>query len=118
MEGVEDYLCNFSGLNGIPLNYVVRKQIIHTASSGYPYTNYITYNYEMLSRAPIVDSTAVVINYMLEIHGPFVDSYIHDYTTVWDDITAIFQEKSDWAYAKSGKKIRNGMKGYVAFFDH
>ena len=36
LEGVEDYLCNFSGITGIPLNYVVRKQIIHTASSGYP----------------------------------------------------------------------------------
>ena len=36
MERVEEYLRTFCGLNSVPINYVVRNQIRHIASSDDP----------------------------------------------------------------------------------
>ena len=52
-----------------------------------------------------------------KIHGPFVDSYLHDFTTVWENITAIFQETSACTYYKYGKTNRNSSKVYVSIFE-
>ena len=36
LEGVEEYLRTFRGVNGAPLSYVVRKQLVPTAKSDDP----------------------------------------------------------------------------------
>ena len=118
MEAVEEYLRQFRGQNGVPLNYVVRKDLKPIRAADDPAINYDTLDEEMIARAPILESTAAGALAELELNGPFVDSYITDRTLAWDKLAPLFQTHESWTYFKSARKTRNGRMAFKAVFNH
>ena len=91
LEIVEEYLRKFRGVNGAPLSYVVRKQLVPTAEVDDPSNVYDTINEYMIERAPIVVACIVGTTASLEANGPYTASCLTDRATVWAKLTAIFE---------------------------
>ena len=66
LEGVEEYLRTFCGVNDTQLLYVERKQLVNTAEAGEPLYGYDAIDKEMVARAPIVVAGTVGNNAALE----------------------------------------------------
>lgn len=107
IEAIEEYLRQFRGTNGVPLSYVVRKDIKPEPSADDPSTNYDTLDEEMIARAPILTNNAVGVVAVLEREGPFVDSFITDRGTAWDKLHVLFQDHESWTYMKAFRRARN-----------
>ena len=60
----------------------------------------------------------VVTTAVLEANGPFIGSYMTDWATVWEDLTAIFADSTAWKYWNVCEIHHNGRKGYLALHDH
>lgn len=118
IEAVEEYLRQFRGINGVPLSYVVRKDLIPTTAANDPSTNYSTLDEEMIARAPILEAGAAGTLDDLEKNGPFVDTYMTDRTTAWDKLAVLFQNHASWTYAKPARRTRNGRLGFYGVFNH
>ena len=103
MEGVEENLHTFRGVNGAPLSYVVKKQLVPTAESEDPSNRYDTIDEDIIERDPIVVAVIVSNNADLEANGPFTVSYLTDRATVLAKLTAIFSDSTAWTYFKVGK---------------
>ena len=95
-EGVEEYLRMFCGVNGTPMPYVARNQIVPTAESEYPSNGYNTTNYQMIASAPIVIEGTVGTIADLEANGPIIASYFTDRATFWGKLNAIFTDSTTW----------------------
>ena len=54
LEGIYEYIHTFRGVNGMPLSYVLRKQLVPTAEADDSSNGYNTINDEMIARYPIV----------------------------------------------------------------
>ena len=82
LEGIKDYLRTFRGINGTPLLYVVRKQLVPTSAEEYPSNGYDAIDEEIIARAPILVVVTVVTTVSLESNRPFIVSYLTDQATV------------------------------------
>ena len=113
LEKVEEYLPTFRGMNGAPLSYVVRKQLVPTSEADYLLNGYDNIDEEMIERAPILVAGIVGNTAALEANGPFTASYLTDQDTVWAKLTAIVVYSTAWTYHKVGKVQHIDMKGYL-----
>jgi hypothetical protein len=118
IEAIEEYLRQFRGTNGIPLSYVVRKNIKPAPSADDPLANYDTLDEEMIARAPILTNNAAGVVAVLEREGPFVDSFITDKGTAWDKLHVLFQDHESWTYMKAFRRARNGRLGFLSVHNH
>ena len=73
LEGVEEYLCTFCGVNDAPLSCVVRKQLVPTAEADDSSNGYDAIDEEMSERATIVVAGIVVTTAALEADGTFTE---------------------------------------------
>ena len=80
-----------------------------------PSTEYSTYDEEMVKRAPII--VAGNTN-GTEQDGPFDDTSVGDRGKVWDLICPLLITTEAWPHVKSARKIRDGRKAMLAFYDH
>ena len=55
MEVVREYIHQFCGINGIPLDYAVRTKLLPGNYFNDPYINYAKLDEEMIARAPIFE---------------------------------------------------------------
>ena len=118
MEAVEEYICQFCGLDGIPLSYVARQKLRPADAALDLAKNYSTLDETMIARAPILDPTAAGAFTNLKACGPFVDTYMTDHTMAWDTIANIYQDFQAWTYAKPAKHSRNGRQGYFGIYNY
>ena len=54
MESLEDYLRGHIGVKGVSLSYVVRSEEVVAPSLDEPETSFLSAEYEMVARAPII----------------------------------------------------------------
>ena len=118
LEVIGQYLRTFRDMNGAPLAYVMRKQLVTTAEAGNKLNGCNTINKEMIERAPIVVAGIVCTIAALEADGPFNASYLTDWATAWAKLTSTFEYSNYWTYCKVGKRKHNIRKEYLAFCDH
>ena len=118
LEGVEEYLRTSCGVNGTPLSYFVRKQLVPTAEAENPLNGCDTIDEEIIARAAIMVAGTAGNTASLEENGPFITSYLTDWATVWGKSTATFSDSTTWKYCKVGKRQLNVRKGYLALYDH
>jgi hypothetical protein len=107
MESILDYFRSYLGETGIPLAYVIRKDIAVKPSIEDNELNYHTKQEEMIARAPIVDE-----------NGNFTLVYIADRTKVWELIATMCREQECWTYVKPAQRQRDGRKAYWDLFNH
>ena len=74
LEGVEDYIRNFHGLNETLMSYVVRKQLVPTSEAGNPSNAYDNTDEEIIAKVPIVVAGTVGTAVDLEANRTFVAS--------------------------------------------
>jgi len=82
MEAIEEYLQQFRGTTGVPLSYVIRREVKPPLSSADPPTNYATIEHEKVARARIIEPGTTCDESALEASGPFTQSYITDMSEV------------------------------------
>ena len=73
LEGLCEYLCQFCGINGIPINYVGRTKLLPGDDGNHPYTSYATRDEEMIACAPIIEPGITGNHEELKFVGPFED---------------------------------------------
>ena len=117
-EAIEEYLRQFRGTTGVPLSYVVRKDLVPAVNLLDPSSNYATLDEEMIARAPIISPGVVGTSDELELVGPFSDSFVTDRAMAWEKISTIFQEHESWTYLKPARKTRNGRMAFRTVYDH
>ena len=104
MEGVEEYVCTFRGVNSTPLSYVVKKYLVPTDEADDPSNGYDTIDEEIIARDSIVVAGIVGTTTAFEANGPFIASYLTDIATVWGKLTSIFEDSTAWTCCKFGKR--------------
>lgn len=104
MDCIEDFLRRHRGVTGVPLSYVVRKDMaVPDYDDGYPHENFPTMDMEMIARAPIRNDT----------DDGFVTSYLADREQVWNIISDITYDKPDcWEYVKPAQATADGRAAY------
>ena len=112
MESLVEYLATFRGVTGVPLSYVVRKELIPKTAASDPPTNYNTLDEEMIARAPIMATANASED------GPFVDTFIIDRVKVWEKLSVLMISAEAWTYFKIGRKSKDGRKAFLAVDGH
>ena len=100
MESLVEYLATFRGVTGVPLSYVVRKELIPKTAASDPPTNYNTLDEEMIARAPIMATANASED------GPFVDTFIIDRVKVWEKLSVLMISAEAWTYLRSDARAR------------
>ena len=118
MEGIEEYLQQFRGTTGVPLSYVIRREIKPAPDSDDPSSNYPTIEHEMVARAPIIAPGATGDVPTLEANGPFTQSFITDRSEVWAKLAVIFGSAECWTYAKIARRSRDGRLCFRSVYNH
>jgi len=118
MEAIEEYLQQFRGTTGVPLSYVIRREVKPPLASADPSTNYATIEHEMVARAPIIVPGTTGDEPILEASGPFTQAYITDRSDVWTKLQAIFGSSECWTYAKVARRSRDGKLCYRSVYNH
>ena len=117
LESVDNYLSQFRGVRGIPLNYVMRQQLVPPPAADDPAGNYETLDLERVHRAPIVEVGAVDPT---EEEGPFDSIFKIDDAAAYQYIVEIFQSKTEvWVHVKSvhgNKSARKLILAYTNYF--
>ena len=118
MESIEEYLQQFRGTTGVPLSYVIRREIKPAPDSDDPSSNYPTIEHEMVARAPIIAPGATGDVPTLEANGPFTQSFITDRSEVWAKLAVIFGSAECWTYAKIARRSRDGRLCFRSVYNH
>lgn len=105
MEAIEEYLRAYHGETGIPLAYVIRREVLAPAEE--PVDGYSDVTDEMIARAPHLDAA-----------GQPLSTYLADRHKVWELITEICREDDCWSYIKPAQRTRDGRKAYRCLYDH
>ena len=106
MESLEEYLSGHIGVKGVPLSYAVRFEEAVAPSLDEPETSFLSAEYEMVARAPIIEGglrTITFKKYMVK---------------VWGMISVITRDLYFWAYVNSAQRTRYGSKDYHDLWDH
>ena len=82
---MKEYICTFCSVNDISPSYVVRNQLIPTSEAENSLNDYNTTNEEIISRYLLLVIGTVVTTAALEANGPFIESYLTDQATVWEN---------------------------------
>ena len=99
LESVDNYLSQFGGVRGIPLNYVMQQQLVPLPVADDPVENYETLDLKRVHRAPIVEVEPVDL---IEEEGPWDSVFKIDDAATYQYIVEIFQSKAEvWVHVKS-----------------
>ena len=107
-EAIHEFLRTQLGTTGIPLAYVIRKDVSTKDEGNDPTfpSGYFTHQDEMIARAPI------------EANGQYTPTFVHDNQRVWDILAPLVRDELCWEYAKQGQRARDGRKAFMAMYDH
>ena len=97
---MEEYIRGFSGLDGQPLIYGLRDDLIGPVAASDPTycdhgSKYFTHDEKMISRGSILSGPAVLGTDSEDI-GPFTDYFITYRSLIWDKMFVIFQGLDVW----------------------
>ena len=115
-ETIEEYIWAFHGVEKISLGYVIHEDIFPPAAiinrvwdtAG---SRYDSIDNELIARMRIIDADLPdpgISDDHYEVNGPFADSYVKDWSRVWDLLAAIFSAMEAWTVIKTFKAKRNG----------
>jgi len=103
------------GATGVPLSYVVRHKLVLDQENDNPpcgeaESNYLTYDEEMVARAPILkDFEYDTTNWEeKEKMGPFHPVFLADTKKVWLILHALWSTTRAWTHVKTLDKAQNG----------
>lgn len=104
MDTLDEFLRNNLGVTGIPLLYVVRKDVEPTVepAGGFP-----SLQDEMIERAPIQDA-----------NGISTPTFTTDNHRVFELLASLTRDKDCWTYVRPSQRTRNGRLAYMALYDH
>ena len=114
-------------MNGAPLSYVVRKQLVPTAEADNPLNGYDIIDDEIIERTTIVVAVIVGTTSALEANRPFTASYLTGWATVWAKLNAIVAEHTARLVRGSAMSGRdtwpcvcyfNGLSGHYPLLSH
>ena len=90
LEGVEEYICTFHGVNIATLLYA--------AEADDPSNGHNTIDEEMTENSPILVAVIVGTTAYLESNRYLTASYLTYWYTFWAELTAIFSYATNWTY--------------------
>jgi len=117
-EKVKNHDVKDTPVAGVPLSYVIRRNIKPLPSDANPSKNYATFEHEMVARAPIVVPGSTGGESALEVRGPFTQSYITDRSEVWAKLATILGSSECWTYAKVARLSRDGRLCLRSVYNH
>ena len=106
MKSLENYLRGILELNGIPLYYVVRSEKAVAHSLNEPETSFLSSQYEMVARAPILECGLRTVTFKT------------DMMKVWGLIYVITIDLDSLTYFKSSQSTRDERKAYRDLWNH
>ena len=123
-EWVHEQLEHCRGVNGVPLAYVTRPDLIPKRDADDPAGRYPSLDAEMIACAPILDNrnedpdqpkSAILA---LEEGGPYCATFRIDMVTCWNILYEMFGSTSAWIHGQVTKKEKNGRKLFRILFEH
>ena len=119
---MEEYIRVFRGVDGQPLRYGLRDDLIAPVDASDPTyqsngSEYFTHDEEMITRGLILSGPAVLGTDPEEI-GTFADSFITNRALIWYKMVAILQGSDVWTYLKPANKHRDGRLGFRIVYNH
>ena len=102
LEETVEYICSFRGVDGNPINDVIRHVLFSELASQEPMcetvgSKYLIIDEEMIDCGQIIEGTEVADTYHEKL-GPFTNDYMSDRKRVWDKLCAIFQKSEAGTY--------------------
>ena len=124
MESLEIYIKGHRAGEKGPLSYVVRKELFPPAAAVDPGfgdigTKYNNHDDEMIARQRIIDASVATMD--LKVHeknGPFTDNFTRDRATVYDLLSALFNNTDAYAVIKPYKTKSDGRGAWLALTNH
>ena len=112
LEMVEEYIRGFCRVDGQPLRYGLREDLIAPVAAHDPTyrsngSEYFTHDEKMIARGSILSGHEVFGTDPEEI-GTFADSFISDRAFIRDKMVVIFQVSDAWTYLNLDKKHCGG----------
>lgn len=104
IEALERWLKGRLGVTKIPLAYVIREN--EAPMAGNP-SDFLTYQHEMIARAPIRDP-----------NGEFNRTFLTDRIRVFDLLAELTQHRPCWAYVRTGERNSDGRAAFLALKAH
>ena len=122
LETAEEYIVGFQIVDGQPLSYGLRDDLIPPVAVNDPTqrangSKYFTHYEEMIAHGSILSGPAA-LGSDPEAVGSFTNLFITDRALMWDKMVEIFQGLDEWIYLKPAKKHRDGRVGYKLTYNH
>ena len=116
LETAEDYIIGFCGVDGQPLGYGLRDDLISPVARSDPTfrangRKYFTHDDEMSAQVSILSGPAVLGTDPEEI-SPFAEYLITVRELIWENMVAIFEVSDTRAYLQQVNKNRDGRLGF------
>ncbi len=113
LEGLSEYLRGFLGETGVPLSYVVRKNVEPQADPDPAAPNrhygWATPQLVMINRAPIMDPADP---------EAYCGTFLLDSETVWQKLKDLLSGEPCWTFIKPTSQSRNGRKAFMNLWDN
>ena len=120
-EALETLFGRMRGVTGIPLLYVVRKDLEppdedRDPTVGESDSPYLTHDDEMIARAPIILDRDRCVGEIeqWDVTGPFNNTYLQDRKKVWVVLHTIFNGTYLYVHMKKFRQQNNGRGAYFA----
>ena len=119
---MKNYIRVFLGVDGQPLSYGLRDNLIAPVASSDPTyrangSEYFTHDKEMIACGLIISGPAA-LGSDPDVVGPLTNLFITNRALIWYKMVAIFQGSGVWTYLKPAKKHRDGRMGYNLIYSH
>ena len=110
-DALEEHLESVLGVNGVPLNYIVRPD---TEPKAEPADGWTSEREKMIARAP---------HFTLDAHGNATANHTNEYQSdnleVWNILSKLTRNSGDcWTYVKVGQPRKDGRAAFRALYEH
>jgi len=124
-EKVKTILTRIRGVLGVPIVYVIRHLLIPEEADDDPAfgkegSTYTSHDNEAIARTDILtDEADFDATYeLLEVHGPFVPTFLTDSKKVWSILHALFSTSGAWQHVKKYTATQTGRQVYRTLHTH